>query len=437
MAIAVGKIYIAQFVNTFIAVYTKTGVLQAGYPKSATTFFGLPGGTYTTDPRGFYDWTNNRYVFVMLTESSFQSNNVGQLMLAVSTTADPRGAWNIYKWQVGATGECPDYPTLGHDSNNWGTNAHKGAIYIGINQFSNNCNGGFIQNYVFFIPKDRAYTGGAIFRTFNFAFRQGSTLFDTLQPSNPATPGDRPSASYLANTRNILWGCGAGCNDLILWSINNVAAFTTGGPNPTVVGVVVPTAHTYRYPPSANQPGGANSIETIDVRITASMYYHAGHLFGTFETGVLGVSGAHPIWFDYHPLLDLSGNITGGEERQEDCFFCGGQGAAGSAYFTALQPDPENNLVMTYTFSDNNTFPEMAVTGRRVSYGDSLMNGAGFFIFGGSGFYNQFRWGDYAATAPDLSKASSPLMWVAGDFDSSGIWATAIQAHTYAKPTDQ
>jgi hypothetical protein len=167
------------------------------------------------------------------------------------------------------------------------------------------------------------------------------------------------------------------------------------------------------------------------------MYYHAGHLFGTFETGVPNVPGAHPIWFDYHPVLNSSGNITTGEERQEDCFFCGGQGAAGSAFFTTLIPDSENNLTMTYTYSDNATFPEMAVTGRRVSWTDSNMNGAGFVIVGGSGLYTQNRWGDYSAVAPDNSKASNPLMWVAGDFDNSGNWGTAIAAETYLNPTDQ
>lgn len=437
MAIAVGSTFVVQFVNTYIAVYTKTGVLQAGYPKSATTFFGLPSGTYTTDPRGFYDATNGRFVFVMLTESSFSSNNVGQLMLAVSKTSDPRGAWNIYKWQVGNTGECPDYPTLGHDSNNWGTNGTRGAIYIGINQFANNCNGAYIGNFVFFIPKDRPYSGGAMFRTYNFAFRVGSTLVDTLQPSNPVEQGDRPAATYLTNTFNILWNCGAGCSNLIIWSVNNLAAFTTGGPTPTVVGAIVPTAHKYYYPPAANQPGAANSIETIDVRITGSMYYHAGHLFGTFETGVPGVQGARPIWFDYHPVLGTNGNITTGEERQEDCFYCGGQGAAGSAYFTTLQPDSENNITMTYTYSDNNIYPEMAVTGRRVSLTDSNMNGPGYVIAGGSGLYSQFRWGDFSASAPDLTIPSRPLMWVAGDWDQSGNWGTAIAAQTYANPTDQ
>ena len=437
MALAVGPTYVVQFVNTYIAVYTKTGVLQTGYPKSADTFWGLPAGTYTTDPRGFYDWKNGRYVFVMLTESSFTSNNVGQIMVAVSATGNPTGAWHIVKFQVGATGECPDYPTLGHDTNNWGKNGTKGAIYVGINQFANNCNGGFIQNYVWTFPKDLLYAGTGYWYWYQYGLNFGGTLVDTLQPSSPVAPGDRPAAEYLTHTFNILWGCGSGCSGLGLWSENNVAAFTTGGPGPTFTGVFVPTAHTYYYPPAANQPGGAQSIETIDARITGSMYYHAGDLWGSFDTGVPNVAGAHAIWFDYHPLLNTSGNIVGGDERSEDCFFCGGQATNGSSYFATLAPDTENNVTMTYTFSDDNNYPGMVVSGRRVSYGDNVMNGAGYFIAQGSGFYGQFRWGDYSAVAPDNTTASSPLMWTAGDYDSFGNWGTAISSQSYTGPKDQ
>ena len=437
MALAVGPVYVAQFVNTFIAVYTKTGVLQAGYPKSATAFFGLPAGTYTTDPRGVYDWANGRYIFVMLTESSFTSNNVGQIMVAVSKTNNPTGGWNIIKLQVGATGECPDYPTLGHDSNNWGKNGTKGAIYVGLNQFSNNCNGGFIQNYLFTFPKDLLYAGTGYWYWYQFGLSVGGKLVDTLSPANPEGAGDHPSAELITNSFNILWNCGAGCSGLTMWSENNVAAFTTGGPGPTFTGVVLPTSHTYYYAPEANQPGSAQSIETIDTRITGSMYYHAGHLFGSLETGVPGVQGAHPIWFDYHPILNTAQNITGGEERQEDCFFCGGQGASGSAYFATLVPDAEDNLTMEYTYSDNNIYPEMTVTGRRVTYVDSNMNGAGFVIAGGNGLYTQNRWGDYSAVAPDNSAPGKVLMWTAGDYDASGNWGTAISAETYLTPKDQ
>jgi len=128
-------------------------------------------------------------------------------------------------------------------------------------------------------------------------------------------------------------------------------------PVPRLRGVVLPDAHTYYYPPQADQPGSAQSIETIDTRITGSMYYHAGHLFGSFETGVSGVSGAHPIRFDYHPILNTSQNVTGGDERQEDCFFSGGQGTNGSAYFATLIPDAEDNITMIYTYSDDTPIP--------------------------------------------------------------------------------
>jgi len=43
-------------VNNYVAVYDKSGNLQSGFPKAADTFFGLASGTYTTDPRAFYDW---------------------------------------------------------------------------------------------------------------------------------------------------------------------------------------------------------------------------------------------------------------------------------------------------------------------------------------------------------------------------------------------
>src|ERR1700687_764718 len=438
MALAVSPSWVVQFVNTSIAVYAKNGVLQAGYPKSATAFFGLPTGTYTTDPRGFFDWTNNRFVFVMLTESSFSSNNVGRLMVAVSKTSNPTGGWNIFMFQVGATGAWPAYPTLGHDSNNWGKNATRGAIYIGINQFANNCNGGFIQNYMFVIPKDAVYNGTGMYRMWFFNFNVGGTLVDPIQASKPAQPGDRPSASYWTNTFNILWNCGAGCANMVIWSVNNVAAFTTGGALPTVAAVIVPTTHTYFYPPSANQPGAPNSIETIDVRITGSMWYNAGRLFGSFETGVPNVPGAHPIWFEYHPILDGNSNITGAsKELQEDCFFCGGQGTNGSAYFATLQPDPENNVIMTYNYSDDNIYSEFAVNGCRVSLGDSVMNGPGFAFGIAGGLYNQFRWGDYSATAPDLTFPSAPRMWASGMTDNAGAWGTIISAQGYPKPPDQ
>jgi hypothetical protein len=197
------------------------------------------------------------------------------------------------------------------------------------------------------------------------------------------------------------------------------------------------TAHNYYFPPFANEPGCSGCVDTDDVRISGQVKYNAGSLWGSLNTGVPNVAGAHAIWFEVHPILDLNGNITSAEERQEDCFFCGGQGASGSSYYAVPQPDPEGNVTLVYDYSDQNDYAGVAYTARRVTYADSNMNGAGFFLEGGSGAASG-RWGDYSATAPDLTVAQSPLMWFAGNYaESSGNWGTAIGAVQFTNPFSQ
>jgi hypothetical protein len=125
-------------------------------------------------------------------------------------------------------------------------------------------------------------------------------------------------------------------------------------------------------------------------------------------------------------------------ERQEDCFVCGGWSSNGSAYFATLQPDPENNIVMVFEFSSDAAYPGMVYTSRRVTYGDSLMDGVGTYLVSGAGFYGEGRWGDYTATAPDLTTAQSPELWFAGEYaNGSGLWGTAIGGANYVKPSSQ
>jgi hypothetical protein len=459
MALAVGTNFVVQVVNSSIAVYNKAGVLQPGFPKSADTFFSLASGTYTTDPRAFFDWANHRFVIVMLTESNpFNPNgaaNVGGLLIAASETQDPRGVWRVFSpaFNIGNAGECPDYPTLGHDSNNWAAGATKGGFYVSINQFGGTgiCQGShFIGNFFFMIANDAIYNGGTYLWWTQVGFTHGGTLVDTMAPANMTDWADRPSSVLFANTLNMSFG--GGQNTLVVWSVSNPFGWISGGPAPAFTGINMTTAHTYDFPPGADEPGASpgticsQCIDTGDKRISGQLKYHAGHLFGSFETSVSGSSEAGPIWFDVHPILDGNGNITSAEEPQEDCFVCGGFANNTSTFYATVQPDPENNLVMIYEGSGDVNFPGMYYTSRRVNFGDSLMNGLGFNLAGGAAFYSQgcngsgqlCRWGDYTATAPDLTVATRPSMWFAGEYaNSSGNWGTAIGAARYLSPTDQ
>ena len=427
MGLAVSENFVVQVVNTAITVLDKRGNVQPGFPKSINTFFGLSSTAFTTDPRIFYDWVNHRFLMVMLLESDLgASDNVGSLLIAASQTHDPRRGWFTYSpaFQIGNTGECPDYPTLGHDTTNWGSGATKGGFYVGINQFDTPC-GSLIQNYLLLIPKDPVYSGAGFGFTVWSGFTDGP-LVDTLQAANVTGRGDNLHEVLFMNSFNINFGggqCSSGCNGVIVWGIVN--PFSGGG----FTAKVLSTINNYSLPPLAHEPGCTSSgcIETIDTRISGSLKYNAGSLFGSFETAAAGE--AHPIWFEIRPQTDVNGNITNATELQEDCFFCGGFVKNGSAYFATLQPDPENNVTMVYNYSEDDQFPGLAYTSRKSDY-CCLMNGSGFFIRGGDAFYGQGRWGDYSATAIDNTLANTPSVWFSGMFaESNGNWGTWIGAN--------
>jgi hypothetical protein len=432
MALAVSENFVVQVVNTAITVLDKRGNVQSGYPKSINTFFGLPSTAFTTDPRIFYDWVNHRFLMVMLLESDlFGSDNVGSLLIAASQTHDPRRGWWLYSpaFQIGSTGQCPDFPTLGHDATNWGSGATKGGFYVGINQFDTPC-ANLINNFLFLIQKDAVYSGGGFSAPTWSNFTDGP-LVDTLSPANITGRGDSPQAVIFANSFNINFGggqCSGGCNGLILWTI------TTPFSGGHLSSKVISTVNNYSLPPLAHEPGCTSSgcIDTNDTRISGQMKYNAGSLWGSLETSAAGE--AHPIWFEIRPQTDVNGNINGATELQEDCFFCGGFVQSGSAYFATLQPDPEGNATMVYNYSENDEFPGTAYTARKVDY-CCLMNGSGFFIRGGDAFYGQGRWGDYTATAVDNTLANSPSVWFSGMFaESDGDWGTWIGANQPSVP---
>ncbi|HEY4815046.1 MAG TPA: hypothetical protein VIH58_10240 [Chthoniobacterales bacterium] len=464
MALAVSENFVLQMVNNYVAVYDKRGNLQSGFPIDADDFFDLPAGTYTTDPRAFYDWDSHRFVVLELTETNTGNPNgpanVGAIAMAVSVGHDPRQGWYVYSnvFQQ-SSGVCPDFPQLGHDTTNWGAGATKGGIYLGLNLWSgaNDCHGdGFTGNVIIIVPKDPLYTGSGFSYWYINNLEDGGTLVDTLQADNVTDRADKPSSIFWTNSFNYNWGNGAcsnGCNGLIVWTESGptsgsaCAGFSAGCPNdpfwflqggngPILTGIEMKTAHNYSLPPNAGAPnckaGSGPCVDTDYTFISGQVKYHAGELFGSFNTGVaVNPAVAGPIWFDVHPVTNNNGQLTAVEERQEDCFLCGGWASNGSAYYASLQPDQENNVLMVFDFSNDANYPGTVYTSRRVTYGDSLMDGAGTYMEDGSGGVSG-RWGDYTATAPDFTVANLGLLWFSAQYaTSSGGWGTVIGAGEY------
>src|SRR5882762_2482766 len=108
--LAVGPNHIVQMVNTEYAVYSKSGTIFAGYPKTIGSLFSALGGSCTGqwgDPIVQYDKVADRWLISQLGSFSAPFSEC----FAVSRTNDPTGAYNLYAYSFGSN--LNDYPKIG------------------------------------------------------------------------------------------------------------------------------------------------------------------------------------------------------------------------------------------------------------------------------------------------------------------------------------
>jgi hypothetical protein len=430
---------VLQASNWCVNVFSKAGVQQPGYPKTFNTFFGLPNGTTTTDPRMLYDWINHRYYFVMIQFDGSQAT-ASSYWLGVSAGDDPTGAWCTYNFGVTSTGKngsyfpLPDFPRMGQD---------RQAIYIASNIFDTPTHYKWEEINILDKSKLMACASSSI-SVFSDLTINGSAT-DSTQPINTFNPSDDPPSEYLVTAKNFNFGggnCSSSCSGLAVWTIHSPLS------SPSLNGFVLGTANTYSLPPSANQPGSANSIDTGDTRISGMAMYSAGSIYASLMTN-MGSGDPGVILYQIQPFLDLTGgandgHITGARMLNE--IVHGSSGGGQSVYYATQQPDPEGNVTFVFNYSDNSTYASLAYLGRRASQATGTLPDNGIFLATGQAQYNQGRWGDYTAVAPGGISANSgsgafPVMWFAGMYAENanlppGAWGIQIGANGYVNITD-
>ena len=446
MAVGVGGNFVVQVVNDCLGIFNKTtGVSIAGYPKSINTFFGLPPnnfgtGQFTSDPRVFYDFIAKRFVIAILYEDFLHSR--GFLELAASSTANPTGAWHTYQIQVGGTGQCPDFPAMGH---NHAGDKFVGDIAVGFNLFGCNTGGftSFLDDQIWFLPKTPIYAGAGFGFNFGFNFTVGGTHVDTIQPVNVAFASDVPRAQLAVGSFNINFGgfqCRTGCNGLTVWGFSNVLQ-NAGSPGIVISANVIGTPSNYSLPALGSQPGGVNTIDTGDTRISGAAQYKGGSIYATLNTNN-GGGGSAILAYQIHSYLNDNGDghctgaflnacptLISSAVDQEISYDIGG-GTSLNAYYGTIQPDAERNLTMVFNFSGTSFFPSTAFVSNRVTQAPGSWHDSGIFLCNGAAFYNQGRWGDYTGVAIDTTSPNS--MWFSGMFSrSDGNWGTCIGKNGY------
>jgi hypothetical protein len=429
-AIGVGDtpVGVLQVINVCVNVYDKSGNLQAGYPKSATSFFGLPAGTPFADPRVIYDWVNHRYVVAMISfDPNF--NSASNYHIAVSTGDNPAGGYCIYTIGVQSVASAgpgtfplPDFPRLGQDQQ---------AFYLASNIFNPN----YKWEEILVLPKAQMYAcqgfGFSFFNNLTF----GGVVTDTTQPANIFNPSDNPRSEYLVTSKNINFSDPK--NGLVVWAIHSPLS------SPTLTGVGVGTANNYSFPPGASQTGSANSIDSGDNRISGMVFYAAGSLYASVTSNG-GAGQPDCILYQIQPFITASSTGTDGQinsARILNEIVLGG--GANSWYYCTQLPDPGGNSTTVFNFSGNSNFASLAYISRRAAQPIGGFEDSGVFLINGQALYNQGRWGDYTAgniagLVSGGGTGSLPVMWFAGMYArSDATWGTAVGRNGYQFITDK
>ncbi len=402
-ALCVGNGYVVEAVNDVFRVYDRrgnplTGVIDLntfyGYPAAFVRPAG-PFGPSITDPSCYYDPQVNRFFMVVLTfdvdPASGGALGPNHLDLAVTTTGNPLGPWNVYRIPVqddGSQGtpvhpDCPcfgDYPHLGADAN---------GIYLTTNEFP--FVSGFNAAQIYALSK-KDLAKGAVSLTLVqidtsdrlFEGHPGFTVWPAVSPAGDFATANRGTEFFLSSLA--VWADDGNDRRLQVWSLGNTKSLDGNHPDLTLVDNTV-RVRPYGVPPLSNQkPGPTPLADCINDRTLVTP-------FGVGCWNYLFVGGPPPL--AVAPEL-----IDSNDSRMQQVFYTGGRlyGAldtavnvrgfqqAGIAYY-ALRPFAQNGSVFAVVENEG----KIGIAGNNVTYPAiaALPDGRGIVAFTlvGAGFF--------------------------------------------------
>jgi hypothetical protein len=379
--LAVGATQVVQWVNESFAVFDKaTGALIKGPVAGNTLFASLGGGCATNndgDPIVQYDKGAGRWI---LTQFSVSTTPYLQCV-AVSTTSDATGAYNLYAFSYG-TVQFPDYPKLGVWSD---------AYYITFNIFNNGT--------TFAGAKLCAYDRTAMLAGTSATQQcfQLSTSFGGVLPGD-LDGSVRPPAGAPAPFINF------GSNSLNLWRFHVDFATPT---NTTLTGPLnLPVA---AFTPACGggtcipQPGTSNQLDSLADRLMYRFAYRNGTAASAAETAVVnhsvkasGNKRSQVVGIRWYQI----GNLTSGTPTlvQQATF----SPDSNSRWMGSIAMDKVGDIAVGYSVSSSSIFPSIRFTGRIPNDPAGTMQAEASLQAGsGSQTGRLHRWGDYSALAID------------------------------------
>ncbi|MDD5035821.1 MAG: hypothetical protein PHE55_13800 [Methylococcaceae bacterium] len=340
-------------------------------------FFGLPkiprGSLF--DGRVLFDNHQNRWIFVVSNQSNTQR---AQLALAISKTADPLGAYYLYRYALppGAARGANfwDFPMLGEN---------KDAIFISGEMYGGRRGDIYKTTSLLILPKAMVYKGRPL---------QGAFFKDLKGPlATPIVLDDNPNAFFLAaeDGQNLHLFKGTNLGNIIRVRVRLQAK------------IKVPD---YQAPNPVAQPGTDITLDPSDFR-----FVNAGTQFGNSLWNIHTIKRADhasPRFYE----LDTASNAV-----KQSGFFKTSD--TSDDFNASIAANPYGEAFVTWTSVDAaaGIAPRMVFSGfSGGQYGEIPGIVQGTVLYTSAFSYlgdlqDQQRWGDYSAVSLDPRAYSMPF----------------------------
>ena len=369
---AVGPNHLVSLLNSDFGVFDKTtgAVLQKIPLQSFWASLGTAAGepaNFPFDTKILYDTSSGRFVAITLGGLSAPGSWV---MIAVSSTSDPTGAWS--KWAIDADKDnnvqmfnnSADFPGLGVDAFN---------IYVTANMFSNS---GFFQySKIWVLPKAQLLSGSSSITWAEFRDPPGGS--SSMQPAH--TFGAAPAEYFLFEGSS---------SQLLVARIDN----TSGTPvwhAPTAVTIAAYTPSSGL--PGAPQSGNDNTIDTSDTRLL-NVVYRNGSLWTVHTVQSPAITKTEVAWYQINP--GAGAVLAQGRISDPVRWY----------YYPSIGVNQDNVAAIGFSGSSSREYAGGYYTIVRPSSG--IADPVSLLKTGEASYYKTLggpsnRWGDFSATVVD------------------------------------
>jgi MYXO-CTERM domain-containing protein len=396
---AIGPNDFVELLNGRYAVYDRTGTLVQSLTQDNFWRAGgltLVDGQGGFDPRVVFDANSGHWFATALANGGSTDS---RYLVGVSNTADPTQGWHAFDFKADPTNQrAADFDMLGYNND---------GIYVGANLFG--------VDPMAKLPEQMALL--AINKANLIAGAPTGTLFDNIDPVGTGYTPQPVVNLDNGPTPELTFGDGLVFNNGRILKLAEIV-----GPNEgdtlAVDGGLIPIAP-YEVSPLAHQPGGDNTIDTGDARLSSSLIEQNGFIWGVHNI-VSQPNGTHSglRWFRYDEAM--------GQVVEEGTI---GDGTS-DYYYGSIAVNPAGFVVIGYTRSSATEFASSYAStgffnGTTTSFDAPLLLKAGTAAYDVNNGGTSNRWGDYSATTLDPNNPKdfwTVQEWAAGPTD----WSTQI-----------